>query len=89
MEIIYRNRHNDEIKFIVDSSIVELTNYGTFARFGYNTKGTELDFVDPSGGPWIFVGMGLGVINPLMKNLKVEKIEQSDGRIFLHTTKIE
>ena len=89
MEIIYLNRHNDEIKFKVEENTVKVTGYTEFLRTGYNRSGTALDFVDFPGGPWIHVGMGLGVIDPLMTNLKVKKIEREEDHFVLDVNKIK
>ena len=89
MEIIYLNRHNDEIKFKVEENTVKVTGYTEFLTTGYNRSGTALDFVDFPGGPWIHVGMGLGVIDPLMTNLKVKKIEREEDHFVLDVNKIK
>jgi hypothetical protein len=89
MEIIYLNRHNDEIKFKAEEDTVKVTGYSEFIRTGYNRSGTQLDFVDFPGGPWIHLGMGLGIIDPLMTNLKVKKIERQEDHFVLHVNKIK
>jgi len=87
MEIIHLNRHNDEIKFKVEEDKIKVTGYTDFLRTGYNRSGTALDFVDFPGGPWIHVGMGLGIIDPLMTKLKVKKIEREEDHFVLRVIK--
>jgi hypothetical protein len=55
----YHNRYGDEIIFKeINENQIEMIG-GEYYRTGYNKDGM-IDFVDPSGGPFIQVGTELG-----------------------------
>jgi hypothetical protein len=89
MSIAYINRYNEEISFELNNDEVKVTNFSHPVRSGWNTLGTKIDFVDPPGGPWIHVGMGLGVIDPSLKSKKVDAIKFEEDHILLTVSDIK
>lgn len=83
MEITFINRYNDNIKFTTDGDEIKVTNFSHPIRIGYNTAGTKIDFVDPPGGPWLHLGMGLGLIDSSLKNKIVDEIRLEEDYIVL------
>jgi hypothetical protein len=61
----YTNRAGKEITFTYtgNGQDVVMSDYGPYIRMGYHTDNKkEIDFIDPSGGPFIFRGMNFSDI---------------------------
>lgn len=58
-EFFYKNRDGRNIKFQYqgDGHTVVMSEYGDYLRMGSHDEGGPISFIDPSGGPFIFVGM--------------------------------
>lgn len=84
-EIVIHNRYNEEVvfKFLDDNHIQVIPKNMNHLRAGYTKDGSRLDFVDPSGGPWLHLGMGLGIISKELRSREVEEITYSSGKIIL------
>jgi len=83
MEIIFKNRYNQDLNFKLEGDEVKVTNISHPIRTGYNALGTRIDFVDPAGGPWLHVGMGLGIIDSSLKSKKVDAVRIEEDYIVL------
>jgi len=59
MTVTYKNRYNDSIEFneVEDGKV--LMKGSKFLRFGFDEYPTEVNMVDPSGGPYIALGSNL------------------------------
>ena len=86
MKITYKNRHNEDLYFELAGDEVKVTNVSHPLRTGFSTAGTRIDFVDPAGGPWLYVGMGLGIIDPSLKNKIVDAIRLEEDYIVLEVS---
>lgn len=55
----YKNRDNKDILFTYngDGKSVVMSDYGQYLRMGSHKEDNTISFIDPSGGPFIFVGM--------------------------------
>ena len=72
----YNNRYGDDILF-TELSETEIHMHG----FDYCRRGE--DFVDPSGGPFIRVGMDVGRYFEDGKERKIKTISHKEGKIIL------
>lgn len=78
MMVKYKNRYKDIIKFQrIHPTLIQMSG-GNHYRMGAADLETlekgELTMVDPSGGPYVSVGMDMGTIDDLFKGLVVERI---------------
>lgn len=83
----YKNRSGDLIKFEqISETEVKMTNYFALGcRAGYNNYETkEIQFVDPSGGPFISVGDSLDKLafKGDKKGKIITEIKFADGGII-------
>lgn len=71
----FKNRHGEDITFIKNGDEIEM-NGGEYYRYIYSHEEPNDDYyaVDPSGGPFISVGMDMGFIHEDFKGLVVESI---------------
>ena len=90
MEYKFINRYGNEILFIKEGDTFEMKG-GDYYRYLYNVddEGNFLNYnaIDPSGGPYISVGMDMDYIDKDLKGLVIESIERNDeeGKIILKT----
>ena len=90
MEYKFINRYGNEILFIKEGDTFEMKG-GDYYRYLYNVddEGIFLNYnaIDPSGGPYISVGMDMEYIDKDLKGLVIESIERNDeeGKIILKT----
>lgn len=90
MEYKFINRYGNEILFIKEGDTFEMKG-GDYYRYLYNVddEGNFLNYnaIDPSGGPYISVGMDMEYIDKDLKGLVIESIERNDeeGKIILKT----
>lgn len=90
MEYKFINRQGDEILFIREGDTFEMKG-GDFIRFIFNLNEDDIlkyHAIDPSGGPFISVGMDMEYIDKDLKGLVIESIERNkDGeeKIILKT----
>ena len=90
MEYKFINRYSNEILFIKEGDTFEMKG-GDYYRYLYNVddEGNFLNYnaIDPSGGPYISVGMDMEYIDKDLKGLVIESIERNDeeGKIILKT----
>ena len=90
MEYKFINRYGNEILFIKEGDTFEM-KCGDYYRYLYNVDdvGNFLNYnaIDPSGGPYISVGMDMEYIDKDLKGLVIESIERNDeeGKIILKT----
>jgi hypothetical protein len=91
MEYSFINRDRNVITFIEEGDTFEMKG-GDYYRYLFNVDKDgnfeSYHAVDPSGGPFIGVGMDMGYIHDDLKGLVVESIEKKDDRLFLKTNKI-
>ena len=83
MKVSYYNRYGDDIIFekLEDNKI---HMYGfVYYRTGYNEDGSALDFVDPSGGPYISVCTNIKNYFKSKKDMIVKSIEYADKGVML------
>jgi hypothetical protein len=79
----YINRYGDEIIFKeINNNQIEMID-GECYRFGYqNNQDNQIQFVDPSGGPFIQIGTDLGrYFEDGVKRI-VKSIEVNEKKIF-------
>lgn len=91
MEYRFINRYGNEILFIREGDSFEMKG-GDYYRYLFNVddEGNFLNYdaIDPSGGPFISVGMDMEYIHNDLKGLVIESIERNtDGeeKILLKT----
>ncbi len=91
MEYRFINRYGNEILFIKEGDTFEMKG-GDYYRYLFNVddEGNFLNYdaIDPSGGPFINVGMDMEYIHEDLKGLVIESIERNkDGeeKIILKT----
>ena len=72
----YNNRYGDDIVF-TELSKTEIVMSG-FEHYRWGD-----DFIDPSGGPFIKVGIDIGVYFNDKKERKVKAIDVKEGKIIL------
>lgn len=89
----YKNRDGKEITFTYqgDGKSVVMTDFGPYLRVGSHKDDGVINFVDPSGGPFIFTGMDFsdiyynGQLKPLLKD-PFKRIVQSITHDLLGVT---
>ena len=90
MEYKFINRYGNEILFIKEGDSFEMKG-GDFYRYLINVddEGKFLNYnaIDPSGGPYISVGMDMEYIHKDLKGLVIESIEinEKEEKIILKT----
>ena len=90
MEYKFINRYGNEILFIKEGDSFEMKG-GDFYRYLFNVddEGKFLNYnaIDPSGGPYISVGMDMEYIHKDLKGLVIESIEinEKEEKIILKT----
>lgn len=91
MEYKFINRYGNEILFIKEGDTFEMKG-GDYYRYLFNVdkEGNFLNYdaIDPSGGPYISVGMDMKYIHEDLKGLVIESIERTkegEDKIFLKT----
>lgn len=83
MKTSYYNRYGDDIIFEkLENGKINMRGY-VYYRTGYNEDGSNLDFIDPAGGPYISVGMNLKNYFKSKKNMIVKSIEYADVGVTL------
>jgi hypothetical protein len=82
--ITYYNRYSDKINFDLQEDRIIVTGYNSdYVWYSSDTEG-EIHSADPSGGPYLFVGMRLGTLIPELKGLEVTKISSEPGQLTLY-----
>ena len=75
MKVDYYNRQGDTIVFEkLDDNTVKMSGF-QYYRTGFYEDGSKIEFVDPSGGPFISVGMNLNTYFNTKKNMIIKAIE--------------
>ena len=72
-KIIGRNGHSCTLTKLKPKKYL-ISFVQPMVRYGYNEDMTEIDFVDPSGGPSISVGTSLRELHPKLPDKKVTAI---------------
>jgi hypothetical protein len=85
MEYKFINRYGDEITFIKEGDEIEMKG-GDYYRYLFDVDGdgnfVAYNAIDPSGGPFVNVGMDMGYIHEDLKGMVIEKIEKNDKIIL-------
>lgn len=84
MEYKFKNRYGDNITFVQVGKLFEMRG-GDYYRYLSNTDNNGYYAVDPSGGPFVSVGMDMGNLIQSLKGLVIEEIKINEGRIILKT----
>ena len=91
MEYKFINRYGNEILFIKEGDTFEMKG-GDYYRYLFNVDNEcnflNYDAIDPSGGPYISVGMDMEYIHEDLKGLVIESIERTkegEDKLFLKT----
>ena len=91
MEYNFKNRYNENISFIGEGETFEMKG-GEYYRYLFNVDKDgnfeSYHAVDPSGGPFIGVGMDMGYIHDDLKGLMVESIDRVENKLILNTKRI-
>ena len=86
MKYTYNNRYGDKITFDLQENKIIVTGYNPdYVWYSTDTEG-ELHSADPSGGPYLFVGMRLGTLIPELKGTEVGSISFEPKKIILNIT---
>lgn len=65
---VVKNRHGDEFTFtLLENNNIQWSGNFTYHRYGYSDNDV-IDFVDPSGGP--FISKGMTILNKKIKEFK-------------------
>lgn len=75
MTVEYNNRHRDKLYFTENSDSDIVMSGAMYLRYGYNDDPSEVNMVDPSGGPYIEIGTNLRHFFRDGKDRFVEAIE--------------
>jgi hypothetical protein len=79
MKVDYYNRYGDTIVFEkLDDNTIKMSGY-QYSRSGFNEDGSKIQFIDPSGGPYIGVGMNLNTYFNTKKDMIIKAIEFEPG----------
>ncbi len=79
MKVDYYNRYGDIIVFEkLDDNTIKMSGY-QYSRSGFNEDGSKIQFIDPSGGPYIGVGMNLNTYFNTKKDMIIKAIEFEPG----------
>ena len=84
MKATYQNRMGDDIQFeLISENEIQMSGFIYF-RSGQKEDGS-IEFVDPSGGPYISVGTDMNRYfnGKLKKEVKIKSIENIDGKTIL------
>lgn len=74
MKVTYYNRGGDTIMFEkLDDNTIKMSGF-KYYRTGYNDD-DSINFIDPSGGPYIGVGMNLNTYFNTKKDMIIKAIE--------------
>lgn len=84
MEHKLKNRYGDEITFIQEGTLFEMRG-GNYYRYLFNSDNKGYYAVDPSGGPFVNIGMDMGGLFQPLKGFTIEEIEIDKGKIILKT----
>ena len=84
MKVTYYNRQGDNIVFEkINDDTVKMSGY-QYSRSGFNEDGSKIEFIDPSGGPYIGVGMNLNTYFNKKKDMIIKAIEfESENGLVL------
>jgi hypothetical protein len=75
MKVDYYNRQGDTVVFEkINDDTVKMSNFDYY-RTGFNTDGSSIEFIDPSGGPYIAVGMNLSNYFNTKEDMTIKAIE--------------
>jgi hypothetical protein len=75
MKVDYYNRQGDTVVFEkINDDTVKMSNFDYY-RTGFNTDGSTIEFIDPSGGPYISVGMNLNTYFETKEDMIIKAIE--------------
>lgn len=74
MTVEYNNRYRDRLFFTENENEIVMTG-AKYLRYGYDEDPSEVNMVDPSGGPYIEIGTNLRHIFKDGKDRFVEAIE--------------
>jgi hypothetical protein len=75
MEVNYYNRYNDKLVFKQTDEETVVLEGAKYFRVGYDTDDKTIEFVDPSGGPYLNVGTNLRFIFQNFKDIYITKID--------------
>lgn len=88
MEYKFINRHGSELLFIREGDTFEMKG-GDFIRFIFDLNEDDIlkyHAIDPSGGPYVSVGMDMEYIHKDLKGLVIESLDRTgEDQIFLKT----
>ena len=70
----FKNRYGDDITFIKNGDEIEMDGGKYYRYISHEEPNDGYYAVDPSGGPFISVGMDMGYIHEDFKGLVVESI---------------
>lgn len=79
------NRYGKPIRFIKRGKDFIMKG-GDYYRYLFNENGEGYYAIDPSGGPFVSVGMDMGDLHKKLKGVLIEKIERSEEEILLITS---
>ena len=75
MRVDYYNRYGDIIVFEkLDDNTIKMSGF-EYSRSGYNADNETIEFIDPSGGPYISVGMNLNTYFETKEDMIIKAIE--------------
>ncbi len=78
----YTNRYGDTITFqYINENQIQMLG-GQYYRTGYSQDGEQIEFVDPSGGPFISIGTDIGRYFEDGVKRVVKSIEPNEKIIF-------
>jgi|GEM_PF-5427916 len=83
MKIIYKNLYNQDINFELEGNEVKVTNIESPLRINWNIFGTKIDSIGPPGGPWLHLGMRLGILDTSLGNKIIDEIRIEEDCIIL------
>ena len=82
MKATYQNRYGDDIIFEkLDDNTIKMSGF-KYSRTGYNDD-ESIDFVDPSGGPFIQIGTNVGRYFKGEPQMIVKSIEWNENETLL------
>jgi hypothetical protein len=79
----YTNRYGDTLTFTQEGPLIRIKGHESEYLWVSRDKEGNIRSVDPSGGPYLFVGLRLGTLIESLKGTEVVSISLGESEIHL------
>ena len=84
-KVLYNNRYGDNIIFEQIDNEIHMSGFNMeWLRIGYDNE-KNITMVDPSGGPYLSIGMNLGLYFNDKRSSIIENIKIEENKIIFKT----